>query len=178
MGGSSLPGAQEDGSPSDGRPGSLGAPGSVGVGTGGWSSGGSGGSDDPVGLGDVVTGGVVVGTGAADEGAEDATGTGVGEAAAVVPAPVPAPAPVPVPVPAPVPEFFGFRREGRGEYPTDTDSAPVTAGAVPSAPSPPGTPTAAGRLAGAAMFQPTATARGSPKATSPKNTDLGESRTF
>jgi hypothetical protein len=51
------------------------------------------------------------------------------------------------------------------------------AGASPIPPAPPGESTATERVAGVASCQPTVTATGSPRATSPKKMDLGDNRT-
>ncbi|MEV8507303.1 hypothetical protein AB0368_21150 [Actinoplanes sp. NPDC051475] len=50
-------------------------------------------------------------------------------------------------------------------------------GAVPKAPAPSGALTGGGAVPGVPSVQPAATANGRPKATMPKKTDLGDSRT-
>jgi hypothetical protein len=130
---------------------------SIGVGTGGIVSGGSGSvvtADDGIDVGMVVTGGVL------DAGvAEVVGGSGVAVGAD---------------------DEVRPGRGGRDEYRTVVIGVVVSAclGAAPSAPSPPGTPTAAGCFAGVARLQPIVTAIGRPNATSPIKTDLGDNCTL
>ena len=127
---------------------------SVGVGTGGRVSGGRAGGDEDVADGD---GAGVVGIGVTADGGGGASADDGAAADGAT----------------------GTLCLGREEYRTVvTGLCTAVGGAAPRAPSPPGTPTAADCRAGVASCQPTVTAIGSPKATSPTKTDLGDSRTL
>jgi hypothetical protein len=132
----------------------LGSSGSVGVGTGGWVSGGHGSSDASVG------GAVGVPVGAAVAGPDVGGPTGVETAADGTTDDVTATARATV---------EGDIAAGAGRR--------CRAGASPSPPAPVGASIAADRVTGVASCQPIVTATGSPRATSPKKMDLGDNRT-
>lgn len=128
--------------------------GSVGVGTGGMVRGGSGSCDASVGtvlgepVGAAVTGPEGTGPAGADT-AADGTAEGVTD-----------------------PTGAAETREAGASA-----TLACRTGATPMPPVPPARSTAAERVAGVANCQPTVTAIGSPRATSPKKMDLGDNRT-
>ncbi len=126
---------------------------SVGVGTGGWSSGGNG----TVELDGTDTGGITDGDAPADGGAVEAGTEAIVEGA--------------------VTDGPAGRAVKRTEVSGSPSPAPCSGAAAPIPPLPPFGMAVIGCRAGSARFQPTATAIGSPNATSPKKMDLGDSCT-